>query len=240
VQVGGAKLSAAVAACFEAELEVLLQQVFGMAEGLVNYTRLDDDAWTRHHTQGRPMSDADIVRIVDEHNQPVAVGETGLLTTKGPYTFRGYLNAPVHNVLAFTPDGFYRSGDVVRQTESGYLIVEGRDKDQINKGGEKVAAEELENHFLSHPYVHDCAVVAMPDALLGERICAFIVKREDSDETVNRASLNRFIRSKGLANYKIPDRIEFIAQLPKTKVGKVDKKALREHIAKLLNQLPIA
>ncbi|WP_462164673.1 (2,3-dihydroxybenzoyl)adenylate synthase [Pseudoalteromonas xiamenensis] len=240
IQVGGAKLSAAVAARLEEELGVLLQQVFGMAEGLVNYTRLDDDAWTRHHTQGRPMSDADRVQIVDEHNQPVAVGETGLLTTKGPYTFRGYLNAPVHNLLAFTPDGFYRSGDLVKQTASGYLIVEGRDKDQINKGGEKIAAEELENHFLAHPAVHDCAVVAMPDTLLGERICAFIVKREQDAEPVSRASLARYIRGVGLANYKIPDRIEFVDVLPKTNVGKVDKKALREHIKRLLNSLPTA
>ncbi|CCQ10006.1 2,3-dihydroxybenzoate-AMP ligase [Pseudoalteromonas luteoviolacea B = ATCC 29581] len=240
IQVGGAKLSATVAARLERELNVTLQQVFGMAEGLVNYTRLDDDQWTRHNTQGRPMCDADEIRIVDEHNQVVAKGEVGLLTTKGPYTFRGYLNDTLHNVLSFTEDGFYRTGDLVRQTKSGHLIVEGRDKDQINKGGEKVAAEELENHFHAHPLVYDCAVVGMPDELLGERICAFIVKCTNSDQSFNRVILNRFIRARGLADFKHPDRIEFIDALPKTKVGKVDKKALREYITNLLVTLPIA
>ncbi|WP_269466965.1 AMP-binding protein [Pseudoalteromonas piscicida] len=234
LQVGGAKLSATLAARMEKELVVTLQQVFGMAEGLVNYTRLDDDEWTRHHTQGRPMSAADEIRIVDENNQPVPQGEAGLLTTKGPYTFRGYLNAELHNLAAFTEDGFYCSGDVVKQTASGDIIVEGRDKDQINKGGEKVAAEEVENQILAHPAVHDCAVVAMPDSLLGERICAFVVPREELDQRLTRATLNRFVRGRGLADYKYPDRFEFIASLPKTKVGKIDKRALREHIANLL------
>ncbi|WP_440054717.1 (2,3-dihydroxybenzoyl)adenylate synthase [Pseudoalteromonas sp. T1lg65] len=235
IQVGGAKLSATLAARLEHELEVTLQQVFGMAEGLVNYTRLDDDQWTRHNTQGRPMSEADQVRIVDEHNRPVSVGEAGLLTTKGPYTFRGYLNAQAHNLAAFTEDGFYCSGDIVRQTAAGDLIVEGRDKDQINKGGEKVAAEEIENYLLAHPGVHDCAVVAMPDPILTERVCAFVVAKQNDLEPITRGSLNRFIRAKGLADYKYPDRYEFIDELPKTKVGKVDKRALRQLIAERLS-----
>ncbi|MBD1583979.1 (2,3-dihydroxybenzoyl)adenylate synthase [Pseudoalteromonas sp. S16_S37] len=234
IQVGGAKLSATLAARLENELQVTLQQVFGMAEGLVNYTRLDDDQWTRHNTQGRPMSEADQIRIVDENNQPVPDGEAGLLTTKGPYTFRGYLNAELHNLAAFTAEGFYCSGDVVKLSPCGNIIVEGRDKDQINKGGEKVAAEEVENQLLAHPSVHDCAVVAMPDSLLGERICAFVVAREHAEQPLTKVALNRFIRGRGLADYKYPDRFEFIATLPKTKVGKVDKRALREHIANLL------
>ena len=116
----------------------------------------------------------------------------------------------------------------------GNIIVEGRDKDQINKGGEKIAAEEVENQLLAHPDVHDCAVVAMPDHLLGERVCAFVVKRENNRDALTKVALNRFIRSKGLADYKYPDRFEFISALPKTKVGKVDKRALREHIKNLL------
>ena len=230
VQVGGAKLSATLAAKLEDEFGVLLQQVFGMAEGLVNYTRLDDDSWHRHHTQGLPMSGADQVRIVDDHNQPVEPGQPGLLTTKGPYTFRGYFNAAAHNLAAFTESGFYCSGDIVKQTPSGHLIVVGRDKDQINKGGEKVAAEEVENLLLAHPSVYDCALVAMPDALLGERICAFVVLKQDCPEVATRSHLLRFLRDLGLALYKLPDRIEFVLELPTTKVGKVDKRALRERI----------
>jgi len=234
IQVGGAKLSATLAIKLENEFKVILQQVFGMAEGLVNYTRLNDNDWVRHNTQGRPMSEADVIKIVDENNQAVSQNEVGLLTTKGPYTFKGYLNAKLHNLTAFTEDGFYCSGDLVKLSHCGNIIVEGRDKDQINKGGEKIAAEEVENQLLAHPDVHDCAVVAMPDHLLGERVCAFVVKRENDRDALTKVALNRFIRSKGLADYKYPDRFEFISALPKTKVGKVDKRALREHIKNLL------
>ncbi|RXJ73558.1 (2,3-dihydroxybenzoyl)adenylate synthase [Veronia nyctiphanis] len=232
LQVGGARLSTNLAKRVESELDVTLQQVFGMAEGLVNYTRLDDDEWTRHNTQGRPMSEDDVVVIVDEDGEPVKQGEEGLLTTKGPYTFRGYFNADTHNRKAFTDQGYYASGDVVVQTETGHLTVVGRDKDQINKGGEKIAAEELENHLLSHPDVFDAAVVSMPDELLGERICAFIIVKKGC--AVRPVTLNKFMRSKHLADYKYPDRYELIDAFPKTKVGKVDKKSLRAHIATLL------
>ncbi|WP_087023186.1 (2,3-dihydroxybenzoyl)adenylate synthase [Thaumasiovibrio subtropicus] len=237
LQVGGAKLSATVAKALEQQMDITLQQVFGMAEGLVNYTRLDDDEWTRHHTQGRPMSDDDIVRVVDEYNCPVPCGEEGLLTTKGPYTFRGYYQAESHNQKSFTDAGFYRSGDRVVQTASGHLMVVGRDKDQINKGGEKIAAEEIENYLLAHSDVHDAAVVAMPDPYLGERICAFVVTKPTKALKANQ--LNAFIRTKQLADFKYPDRYEFIDTLPKTNVGKVDKKALRTHIAeKIAARMP--
>ncbi|MFD2177245.1 (2,3-dihydroxybenzoyl)adenylate synthase [Veronia pacifica] len=233
LQVGGAKLSANLARRVEVELNVTLQQVFGMAEGLVNYTRLNDDAWTRHNTQGRPMSEADKVIVVDENNQPVSIGEEGLLTTSGPYTFRGYFNADAHNSHAFTEEGFYCSGDRVIQTETGHLIVVGRDKDQINKGGEKIAAEEIENHLLSHPDVFDAAVVSMPDDLLGERICAFVIAQPNGT-TLKPVTLNKFMRGKHLADYKYPDRYELVDTFPKTKVGKVDKKSLRSQVEEKL------
>jgi 2,3-dihydroxybenzoate-AMP ligase len=120
----------------------------------------------------------------------------------------------------------------VRQLPSGHLVVEGRAKDQINRGGDKVAAEEVENHLLAHPAVHDAALVAMPDAYLGERSCAFIIARGAAPKT---RELTAFLRERGLAHFKIPDRIEFIDQFPKTGVGKVDKRLLRERIALTLD-----
>ncbi|QSQ15468.1 (2,3-dihydroxybenzoyl)adenylate synthase [Myxococcus landrumensis] len=229
LQVGGAKLSAEAAARVKPALGCTLQQVFGMAEGLVNYTRLDDSEERIIHTQGRPICADDEVRIVDEEGQDVPVGETGQLFTRGPYTIRGYYKAETHNARAFTPDGFYGTGDLVRRTADGYLVVEGRAKDQINRGGDKVAAEEIENHLLAHPMVHDAAVVSMPDAFLGERTCAFVIPRGTPPPAT---SLTSFLRERGLAAFKIPDRVEFVDTFPKTGVGKVSKKALREALVR--------
>ncbi|GAA0134023.1 (2,3-dihydroxybenzoyl)adenylate synthase [Paenibacillus sp. YSY-4.3] len=231
LQVGGAKFSAEAAARVKPILGCQLQQVFGMAEGLVNYTRLDDPDEVIVHTQGRPMSPLDEIRIVDDEDNEVLLGEAGHLLTRGPYTIRGYYKAEEHNAKAFTSDGFYRTGDLVRIDSAGYLTVEGRDKDQINRGGEKVAAEEVENQLLAHPEVHDAAVVAMPDEYLGERTCAFVIPDPAADTPLSGVQLKAFLRERGLAAFKIPDRIEFIDSFPKTKVGKVSKKALRELIA---------
>lgn len=240
LQVGGARLSAEAARRVQPVLGCRLQQVFGMAEGLVNYTRHDDNDDTLINTQGRPISPADEIRVVDDDDQPVTPGEPGHLLTRGPYTIRGYYRAAEHNQRAFTSDGFYRTGDIVRQLPGGYLVVDGRAKDQINRGGDKVAAEEIENHFLAHPAVFDVALVAMPDEFLGEKSCAFIVPRHDGLRAIE---LLRFLRERGVAQYKIPDRIEFVGQLPKTGVGKIDKRALREQIARKLTasaQNPLA
>ncbi|SHO57196.1 (2,3-dihydroxybenzoyl)adenylate synthase [Vibrio quintilis] len=226
VQVGGAKFSATAAGRLPEKLNCRLQQVFGMAEGLVNYTRLDDPPEQVYQTQGRPISSRDQIRIVDESGRDVPPGEEGLLLTQGPYTIRGYFRAPEHNARSFTADGFYRTGDIVRQTEEGNLIVTGRDKDQINRGGEKIAAEEIENLLLRHPQVHDVALIAVPDDFLGERSCAVVVKR--GEENLRPVVLKKFLHQSGLADFKIPDLIHFTGELPKTPVGKINKKLLRE------------
>lgn len=231
LQVGGARLAAETARRVGPVLGCALQQVFGMAEGLVNYTRRDDPLELVSGSQGRPISPDDEVRIVDDDDQPVAPMTLGHLQTRGPYTIRGYYRADAHNARAFTADGFYRTGDLVLQLPSGHLVVEGRAKDQINRGGDKVAAEEVENHLLAHPAVHDAALVAMPDAYLGERSCAFVIARGDAPKT---RELTAFLRERGLAQFKIPDRIEFVDRFPQTGVGKVDKRQLRERIAQHL------
>jgi 2,3-dihydroxybenzoate-AMP ligase len=226
LQVGGAKLAATVAARVTPTLGCELQQVFGMAEGLVNYTRLDDGDDLVLHTQGRPISPDDEIRVVDDEDRPVPAGEVGHLLTRGPYTIRGYWRADEHNLTAFTADGFYRTGDLVRQVAGGYLVVEGRAKDQINRGGEKIAAEEVENHLLTHPAVHDVAVVAVPDAYLGERSCAFVVARAGvAPPTL--AAVRGHLRQRGLAAYKIPDRLLVVAEFPTTGVGKTSRRELR-------------
>ncbi|MFI8456172.1 (2,3-dihydroxybenzoyl)adenylate synthase [Kitasatospora sp. NPDC085464] len=230
--VGGAKFSTEAARRVRPVLGCTLQQVFGMAEGLVNYTRLDDPEELITTTQGRPISPDDEVRIVDDQDRDLPDGATGHLLTRGPYTIRGYWNAPEHNAASFTADGFYRTGDLVRRTPTGHLVVEGRAKDQINRGGEKVAAEEIENHLLAHPAVHDAAVVSMPDPYLGERTCAYVVLRaEHLEHPPKGVELKRFVRQRGLADYKVPDRVEFVEAFPATGIGKVSKKDLRAAIA---------
>ncbi|WP_197016491.1 (2,3-dihydroxybenzoyl)adenylate synthase [Actinomadura viridis] len=227
LQVGGAKFAAERAAQVPRVLGCAVQQVFGMAEGLLNYTRLDDPADLVERTQGRPLSPADEIRVVDGDGNDVPPGEVGELLTRGPYTLRGYYRAPAHNARAFTPDGFYRTGDLVRRLPSGHLVVEGREKDQINRGGDKISAEELENHLLAHPSVHDAAVVGMPDPVMGERTCAFLVLRENGrGRAPSLREIKEFLRERGVAAYKFPDRLETAGTFPRTAVGKIDKKAL--------------
>lgn len=100
---------------------------------------------------------------------PLPPGEIGRLMTRGPYTFRGYFNSPLHNASAFDANGFYCSGDLISIDQDGYITVHGREKDQINRGGEKIAAEEIENLLLRHPAVIHVALVSMEDELLGEK-----------------------------------------------------------------------
>ena len=228
LQVGGAKLGEAVASKIGPLLGCRLQQVFGMAEGLVNYTRLDDPDEKVIHTQGRPMSPDDEVRILDEAGNPVAPGEPGALHTRGPYTFCGYYQSPAHNARVFDAEGFYCSGDLVVQDADGYLTVVGRQKDQINRGGEKIAAEEVENQLLHHPAITHAALVSMPDSAMGEKSCAFIVS---TDPALKPLALRKFLRERGVADFKLPDRFETLDALPMTAVGKIDKQGLRARIA---------
>nr|BFE82388.1 hypothetical protein GCM10020093_049890 [Planobispora longispora] len=222
LQVGGAKFSEEAAKRVRPELGCTLQQVFGMAEGLVNYTRLDDPEGIVVSTQGRPISPDDEILILDDEGRE---SDYGHLLTRGPYTIRGYWRADEHNRIAFTEDGFYRTGDIVRRTPEGYLVVEGRAKDQINRGGEKIAAEEVENHLLAHPAIRDASVVAVPDPYLGERTRAYLICR---GETPKKSELRAFLRDRGIAAFKIPDMFEFVDAFPQTAVGKVSKRHLRE------------
>ncbi|WP_279024377.1 (2,3-dihydroxybenzoyl)adenylate synthase [Gibbsiella quercinecans] len=226
LQVGGAKLSETLAARIPAEIGCQLQQVFGMAEGLVNYTLLDDDEQHMFTTQGKPMSPGDEVWVADDEGNPLPPGAVGRLMTRGPYTFRGYYQSPEHNASAFDENGFYCSGDLISITEDGYIKVQGRQKDQINRGGEKIAAEEVENLLLRHPDVINAALVSMPDALMGEKSCAYVIAAHPLKPVV----LRRHLRELGVADFKLPDRIVLVDSLPLTPVGKVDKKLLRQSL----------
>lgn len=234
LQVGGAKFIPEAAARVRPTLGCTLQQVFGMAEGLVNYTRLDEPEEIIVSTQGRPISPDDEILILNDAGNPVADGEPGHLLTRGPYTIRAYHDDPAANARSFTEDGFYRTGDIVRLLPSGHLSVQGRAGDHINRAGEKISAEEIEDHLLAHPAVFDAAVVSIPDPFLGERSCAFVVPQGEKPKA---AALRAFVRSRGLAEFKVPDEVVFVTGFATTAVGKVSRNQLRADLrARYLNE----
>ncbi|WP_204259717.1 (2,3-dihydroxybenzoyl)adenylate synthase [Lichenicola cladoniae] len=201
-----------------------VQENFGMAEGLLMFVRLDDPLEVRMETVGRPICPEDEVMLLGEDDQPVSDGEVGELCCRGPYTLHGYYRAEEHNRRAFTPDGFYRSGDLMRRHPTGNYLVEGRKKDLINRGAEKISAEEIEELILRHPAVENVACVAMPDPVMGEKTCACVVLRNDA--RLNLAELVDFLQQFELAKYKLPERLEVFSQLPLSNFGKVSKKDL--------------
>jgi non-ribosomal peptide synthetase component E (peptide arylation enzyme) len=208
---------------------VTVQENFGMAEGLLMFVRLNDPPEVRLETVGRPICADDEVRLVDEDGRDVADGEIGELLARGPYTLRGYFNAPEHNQRAFTPDGFYRSGDLMWRHHTGNYVVAGRTKDLINRGGEKISAEEIENLILGHPAVLNVACVAVPDPDLGERMCACVILRDGHD--LDLASLTGFLAAEEIARHKFPERLAIFDSFPLSPVGKVSKKDLAVTLA---------
>jgi 2,3-dihydroxybenzoate-AMP ligase len=223
VQVGSAVLHRSLAEEIEPALTARLQQVFGMSEGLLCLTRREDSPETVLSTQGRPISGHDELRVVNLAGDEVPTGEAGELLTRGPYTLRGYYRAEEHNAGAFTADGFYRTGDLLRVTKTGNVVVLGRAKDVIVRGGDKVSASELEGHLTSHDRIKQAAVVPMADAVLGERICAVVIPVGTAPSL---GKLRRYLRDRGLASYKFPDRVVTVEAFPKSGLGKVDKKRL--------------
>ncbi|MEL5953560.1 AMP-binding protein [Streptomyces sp. CLV115] len=217
------------------QLGARVGQLFGMAEGLCAATDPDAPEQVRRNYVGSVLAAEDEVRIVDVvSGEEVPDGQVGELTCRGPYTIPGYFDAADHNACAFTDDGFYRTGDLARvDSVDGirYLAIEGRIKDVINRGGEKINAEEIELLLLRHPAVARVAVVAMPDPRLGERTCAFVVPACDG---VSLPEVQQHFDGLSVAKFKWPERIECVESLPQTHVGKTDKKLLRERIAATL------
>ena len=207
---------------------VSVQENFGMAEGMLMFVRFDDPDEVRMETVGRPVSPDDEVRLVDDDDNEVAPGEVGEFLARGPYTLRGYFGVPEYNARAFTTDGFYRSGDLMRLHPSGNYMVEGRKKDLINRGGEKISAEEIENLILTHPAVQNVACVPMPDPVLGERMCAYVIVR--AGKTLTLPELVTFLMNEEIARHKLPERLELVEDFPLSPFGKVSKKDLTEKI----------
>jgi 2,3-dihydroxybenzoate-AMP ligase len=225
IQSGGQRLQPEVRLRAERALPgCFIQENFGMAEGLIMFVRSTDPPDVRRETCGRPVSPDDEVYLVGEDGNVVPDGEPGELIVRGPYTLRGYFRSPEYNARAFTADGFYRSGDLLRKMPSGNYVVEGRVKDLINRGGEKISAEEVENLILAHPAVLNVACVPYPDPVLGERMCACLVLRDG--RSLSLEELVTFLLGFEIATFKLPERVAFFDTLPLSGFGKVSKKEL--------------
>ena len=211
-----------------------VQENFGMGEGMLFFVRLDDPQDVKLETCGRPICPDDEVRLVDNDGREVPDGEVGELTCRGPYTLRGYFGAPEYNAKQFTPDGFYCTGDLMRRHRSGNYVVEGRKKDLINRGGEKISAEEIENLILMHPAVQNAACVPVHDANLGEKMCACVILKPGRQ--LDLASLVSFLKEREIAKFKLPESMMVVDEFPVSTFGKVSKKALAEMAEKNANR----
>ena len=231
VQNGGARLAPELRRRLRQKLGCTPQEIYGTAEGLINMTRLGDPDELLLESSGAPVCDEDEIMVVDDAGGELVDGEAGELVTRGPYTIRGYYNAPDKNADAFLPGGWYRMGDVVRR-RGRYVYTEGRRKDMINRGGEKISCEEIESLILGHPSVKSAVLVGMPDPLFGEKACACVVTLPG--KTLAFADLIAFLRERQIASFKLPERLELFHELPVSPVGKILKRQLRETIVERL------
>ena len=219
----------------EKHIGVTSMNLYGITEGLLLTVPPDEPQWQRYSTNGSPTGPLDEVRVLDPQSEkPVATGTDGELCFFGPHTVRAYYNASEEiNRTSFTSDGFFRTGDIVSEHAIDgrrYFKFLGRLKDNISRGNEKFAAEEVEGLIVRHPAVLDARVVAMPDRYLGERACAFLVVRPGADAP-DVPALGAFLAEQGLAKFKLPERIEIVDDFPITRVGKIDKVAMRRIVA---------
>lgn len=233
IQNGGAMLAPELRKKLQEKFNCTPQEVFGTAEGLLNLTCLDDEEYLILNSSGTPISPDDEVKIVDDFGNEVPDGEKGELICRGPYTIRGYYNNPEANAKSFTTDGFYKTGDVVRK-RNGYLFTEGRIKDLINRGGEKISCEEIENFILQNSKVQNVCLVGMPDEVYGEKACAWIIPKDG--QTINFSEIIEFLKQQNIAKFKLPERVEVVKEFPLSPAGKILRRSLREKITEIIAQ----
>nr|WP_053000071.1 AMP-binding protein [Sphingomonas sp. Y57] len=211
--------------------------LFGMTEGLLCHTREADSLAAIEVSVGNSITPYDEIRLVEPGTErDVEPGEIGELIVRGPSVIRGYYKAPERNAEAFTSDHYYRSGDLLSwRIVDGkrYLAFEGRVKDVIDRGGEKINASEVERLLNDHPKIHATMCVGMPDPALGERMCAFVVLAE-GETGIELSEVTRHLDALGVAKFKFPERIEIVQGFPVAVSGKPSKPMLREMITQKL------
>lgn len=218
----------------EQHLGVPCSNLYGITEGLLMSSGATEPEFVRHDTQGRSNWLDDEVQIRDpESGTAMPPGSVGELCFRGASSLLAYFGDDKATQAALAPDGFFRSGDMFiehRIGDKSYYAFQGRLRDNINRGGEKIGCEEVEGYISQHPAVADAKLVAMPDPFYGERACAYLIVRPGAAAPDVR-SLGQFLIDQGLAKFKCPERIEIVDEFPVTRVGKVDKVELRRQIA---------
>jgi cyclohexanecarboxylate-CoA ligase len=234
---GGADVPPGLIRDARERLGCVVSRVYGSTEfPTLSTCGPDDPAAKGALTDGRAIGAAEY-RVVDGEGRPAGTGEVGELLVTGPELFLGYRRAE-DDAGAFTGDGWFRTGDLAAADAAGYLTIRGREKDIILRGGENISVTEVEDLLFDHPLIAELAIVAMPDPVMVERACAFVVARPGADPGegggpepgLTLDGLARYLIAKGVAKQKIPERLELVAELPKTQSGKIQKFRLRDTI----------
>lgn len=225
VQCGGARLAPELRQRLRDRLNCIHQEIYGNAEGLLCIMKLDDPLDLQLNSSGSPMCEDDEIKVLDDFDKEVPDGASGELVVRGPYTIRGYYNNPEANAKSFTAEGFYRTGDIVRRN-GRYVSTEGRKKELINRGGEKISCEEVENLILGNPKVKNVVLVGVKDEVYGEKACAFIILKPDQSLTFDE--LKSFLLAQKIAKFKLPERLEIVEEFPLSPAGKILRRKLRE------------
>ena len=174
------------------------------------------------------MCEGDRWKVLDERERELPPNTEGELAAKGPCVFTGYYRSEEENREIFTRDGYYKMGDIGRMDEDGYIYITGRKKDIIQRGGEGIIPSQIESLLLLHPGIRSAAVVAMPDSRLGEKACAYVTLKPGG--SLNLDEIVSFLKSKGAGVLQLPEHLVVVDTLPRTEIGKIDKKALQADI----------
>jgi len=224
---GGMAVQEAVAKKWLAITGCPIVEGYGLSETSAGVTCNPTDSETYTGTIGLPLPNVEI-KILDDQGKEVPLGEAGEIAIKGPQVMQGYWQRPDETALVMTPDGFFKSGDVGEMDAKGYIKIVDRKKDMIVVSGFKVFPNEIEGVVASHPGVLECAAIGVPDAASGEAVMLFVVKK---DPALTKEALAAWCAQQ-FTGYKRPKIIEFRDELPKTNVGKILRRELRDSMLK--------
>ncbi|GAB2857205.1 AMP-binding protein [Nocardioides pacificus] len=224
--VGGASVPPALVARADA-VGIVAYRAYGSSEHpTLSCGSIDDPLELRASTDGR-VTPGNEVRVVDESGAVLPRGEEGEIQTRGAELFVGYRDADL-NAASFTPDGWFRTGDVGRVDPDGYLTITDRLKDIIVRGGENISSKEVEDLLARHPRVAEAAAVGVPDERYGERVAVFVLLRAGDDLSLDEVASH--FRDLGAARHKTPELVRVASELPRTPAGKVQKFKLRAEL----------
>ncbi len=224
---GGMAVQEAVARKWLAITGCPIVEGYGLSETSAGVTCNPTDSEAYTGTIGLPLPNVEI-KLLDDHGEEVPLGQAGEIAIRGPQVMQGYWQRPDETALVMTPDGFFKSGDIGEMDARGYIKIVDRKKDMIIVSGFKIFPNEIEAVVASHPGVLECAVVGVPDAGSGEAVMLFVVRK---DPSLTKEALAEYCKQQ-LTGYKRPKFIEFRDELPKTNVGKILRRELRDSLLK--------